>query len=75
MGVSPTGGSDVIGGITRGGDLNLPYLEHSHTFHCNQAHYGPVSVIKATSGFKGGQEVRVTVRIGIGQDTDGGSGG
>ena len=43
MGVSPAGGCDGGGGVTGGGDLRLPPLEHSHTVHCGQSHYGPVS--------------------------------
>ena len=75
MGVSPTGRSGGGGGITGGGDLNLLPLEHSHTVHWYQAHYGPVSGVVSASGFKGGQAVVVTERIGLGQDVDGGSGG
>ena len=31
------------GGVIVGGYLCLPPPEHSHTVHCNQAHYVPVS--------------------------------
>ena len=35
---------DGRSGIAGDGDLRIPPPEHGHTFHFNQAHYGPVSV-------------------------------
>ena len=57
MVLSPTRVRDGRGGITGGGDLYLPPLEHICTIHCNQAHYGPLSGGVAASGVKDGQAV------------------
>ena len=43
LGLSPAGGIYHVGMVTGGEDIRLPLPEHSHTFHCNQAHYVPVS--------------------------------
>ena len=75
MGVSPTRGRDGGGGIIGGVDLRLPLTEHSHTVHCNQDHYGPVSGGGAEAGDKGGQLVVGEGRLGLGGDADCGSGG
>ena len=75
MGVSPYGKIDDGGGITGGGDIHFLPLEHSHTVHCEQAHYGPVSGGGAVYGVNSGQVVVVTGQIGLGQDVDGGLGG
>ena len=42
MGIPPAGGRDGRGRTAGGGDLSIPPPEKSHTFYCNQAHYGPV---------------------------------
>ena len=75
MGVPPSVGSDDGGGITGGGYLHIPPLEHSHTVHCNQDHYGPISGGGAESGVKGVQAVVGAGWLGIGGDADGGLGG
>ena len=75
MGVPPTGGSDDRGGITGGGDLRLPPPEHSHTFHCEEAHYVPVYGLVSASGVKDVQAVLGRGRLGLGRDADGGLGG
>ena len=75
MVVSPAVGRDCGGGITGGGDLNIPSLEHSYTVHCDQAHYGPVSGGGAAAGFKGVQAVVGSGQILLGGDVNVGSGG
>ena len=57
MGLSPAGGCNGGGRITRGGDLGILSLERSHTFYCDHAHYGPLSGGVEGGGIKGGQEV------------------
>ena len=57
MDVSLSRRCDDGGGITGGGDLRLLPTEPSCTFHCNQAHYGPISGGRAEAGVKGGQVV------------------
>ena len=70
VGLSPACGSDGRVGITGG-----VYLSLSRTVHCNQAHYKPASGGREASGFKGGQYVVVTGKLGLGRDANGGSGG
>ena len=57
MGLPLAEGRDGGGGIVGDRDLHLPPTEHSCTFYCNQAHYGPVSSGGAEAGVKGGQSV------------------
>ena len=66
--VSPSGVSDGGGGVTGGVDLRLPPPEQIRKFHCNQAHYGPVSVSGEASRVTGGQSVVGTGWLGIGRD-------
>ena len=73
MGVSPSGGRYGRGRITGGGDLFLPPSEHSRTYYCDQAHYGPLSGGGEEAGVKGFQAVVGELRLGIGGDVDGGS--
>ena len=54
IGIPPARGHNGGCGITGGGYLRLPSLEHSHIVYCNQAHYGPVSGGGAEAGVKGG---------------------
>ena len=75
IGVSLAGGRDGRGGITEGGDLCLPPIEHSRTVYCGQAHYIPMSVVGAEDWVMGGQEVVGAGRIGLGGDVDSGLGG
>ena len=63
MGVSNSGGIHGGGGTKGGGDLHLPPLEHSRTFHCDQAHYGRMSGGGAEAGVKGGQAVVGAARL------------
>ena len=74
MGVSTAGRSDGGGGITGGGDLFLPPPEHSHTVHCDQDHYVPVSISVESSGVMGVKLVVGKRRIGPGRDLDRGLG-
>ena len=53
MVVSPASGSDGGGRITGGRYLHLPPREHSHTVHCDQAHYGHVAGGGEASGVMG----------------------
>ena len=62
------------GGNVGGGDLHLPLQEHSHTVHCDQAHYGSASGGEVDTGATGIQEVVVTGQGGCGGDVDGGFG-
>ena len=50
-------------------------LEHSCTFHCNQAHYVTVPGGGTEAGFKGGQAVVGSGRLGLVRDSGGGLGG
>ena len=75
MGLSPAGGSNVRGGITGGGYLILPPLEHSRKVYYNQDHYGTVSGGGGEAGVKGGQAVVGAGRTGFGGGADIGSGG
>ena len=74
-GVSSTGGRDVVGKVTGCGGLHLPSTEHSHTVHCDQAHYGPVYGGGEASGVMGCQAVMGTSRFVLGRNVDSGSGG
>ena len=73
--IYPAGGSDGGFRVTGGGDLRLPPLENSHTVHCDQAHYGPVSLGGEAFGFTGGQSLVGTRRLGLGRYADGSLGG
>ena len=75
VGVSPT--RVIFGGvrITGGGDIRLPPLEQSNIVHCNQAHYGLVSVGGEASGFMGVKTVVGAGSLGLGGDAAGGLGG
>ena len=72
VGISPTDGSDVEGGVTGGGDLHLPPPEHSLTVQCNKTHYGPVSGGGETSGVTSVQAVVGAGSLGMGGDVDSG---
>ena len=74
MGVSSSIGRDGGGGINGGWYLHLPPPEHSRTVYCDQAHYGPVSGVRAEAGVKGGQAVVGEGRLGLLGDTYGGLG-
>ena len=71
MGVSPAGGIDERGGITRGGYLRLLQPKNSHTVHFERAHYGPVFGSGMESIVMGDQAVVVSGRIEPGRDEDG----
>ena len=59
MVVYPTGRRNGRCIVTGSGDLRLPPPENSHTVHCDQAHYGPMSGVGAAGGVKGVQLVVV----------------
>ena len=65
--------SECEGGTTGGVDLCLLPPEHSHTVHCDQAHYGPVSGGGEASKVTGDQAVVGTGRLELGGDADSGS--
>ena len=71
MSVSPSGGSNVIGEVIGGRDLRISPPEHSFTFHCDQAHYGPVSRGGEASGVTGGQAVFGSGCLVLVRDVDG----
>ena len=75
VGIPPSGGRDGGGGTKGGGDLHLPPPEKILTFHCNQAHYGPVSGGEAETRATDIQAVVGTLQVGCGGDADSGSGG
>ena len=72
MGIYTTGGRDVRGGISVGGDLRIPLPEQNRTVYCDQAHYGHVSDRGAEAGVKGDQAVVGAGRNVCGGDADGG---
>ena len=75
MGVSPDRGNDGRGVIIGGEDLHLPPPSYNQTVHRSPDHYGPVSGSGVEDGVKGFQAVVVVKRLGLGGDTDSGSGG
>ena len=75
MGVYPGGRINGGGSIAGGGELLLPQTEHSRIFHFDQAHYGPVSDIRATSRVKVDHTIVGIGWLGLGSYIDGGSGG
>ena len=75
MGVSPAIRNNGGGGVTGGGYLRHPLIEHSHTFHCDQALYVPVYDGREMSRVTGRKSVLGTESIGQIWDVDGGSGG
>ena len=70
--LSPAVGRDGEGGIVGGGELRLPFPEHSRTVYCNQAHYEHISVSVVDAGVKGGQAVVGEGRTGCLGIADGG---
>ena len=58
--ITPTRACDVGGETAGGGDLRLLTPEHSHTVHCDQDHYGPMSGRGAETGDTGIQAVVAT---------------
>ena len=53
----PSRVGDKGSGISGGATLRLPPPEHGLTVHCNQAHYGHVSVSEEETGAKDIQAV------------------
>ena len=68
MGISPSGKSDCGERVTGGGDLRLLPQEYSRTFHCVQAHCGPVSIGGEASGVTIVQAMVEAGSLGIGGD-------
>ena len=72
LGLTPSGGWNVGGGVTGGGELHLSPTEHRGEIYCKQAHYGPVSCGKAEARTKNGNAAVGTGGYGFEWDTGGG---
>ena len=73
--ITPAGGHDFGSRTAGGGDLRLPPPEHVCIVHCDQEHYGTVSISGADTGAKDIQVVEGTRRSGCGSNADGSLGG